>query len=101
MQNLGHRLGAVPRNEVLIVNLSVCGRRRAIAEVNVAKPVAHRQRIFAAFDRGERSPGDNEKPGVGLGLALARSLARDLGGDLTLADAASGTRFVLRLPTTA
>lgn len=72
----------------------------AVHDCGAGIPVAHRQRIFAAFDRGERSPGDNEKPGVGLGLALARSLARDLGGDLTLADAASGTRFVLRLPAT-
>ncbi len=55
--------------------------------------------IFAPFDRGGRDPSD-PVPGVGLGLALSRGLARDMGGDLTL-DAADGpgASFRLSLPT--
>lgn len=36
--------------------------------------------------------------GTGLGLALAREIAREHGGDLTLQSHAHGTRFVLLLP---
>lgn len=62
-------------------------------------PPALRERIFAPFDRGAVAASSNEVPGVGLGLALARGLARDLGGDLVLAaDSWPGARFVLRLP---
>ncbi|MEZ5962687.1 MAG: HAMP domain-containing sensor histidine kinase [Planctomycetota bacterium] len=60
-------------------------------------PVSHRERVFAAFDRGSRQPGDNEAPGIGLGLALARGLARDLGGDLRLVDTPRGACFELTL----
>ncbi|MBM4061992.1 MAG: HAMP domain-containing histidine kinase [Planctomycetes bacterium] len=58
-----------------------------------------RERIFAPFDRGAQPSSSNDVPGVGLGLALARGLARDLGGDLRL-DAAvtDGACFVLELP---
>ncbi|MHC4129857.1 MAG: ATP-binding protein, partial [Planctomycetota bacterium] len=38
-------------------------------------------------------------PGVGLGLALARGLARDLGGDLVLESSSpEGACFKLTLP---
>jgi signal transduction histidine kinase len=47
-------------------------------------PSGHRQRIFAPFDRGAVPTASNDVPGVGLGLALARGLARDLGGELVL-----------------
>jgi len=58
--------------------------------------------IFDAFDRGTRNDGD-PTPGVGLGLALARGLARDMGGDLQLIrpatnGEATGAHFELALP---
>jgi signal transduction histidine kinase len=37
-------------------------------------------------------------PGVGLGLALSRRLARDMGGDLRHEPSPTGTCFALRLP---
>jgi signal transduction histidine kinase len=49
-----------------------------------------------AFDPGVRGPGD--RPGTaGLGLSLARRLARSCGGDVVLGDGAGGC-FVLVLP---
>jgi signal transduction histidine kinase len=64
-------------------------------------PAALHARVFAPFDRGAVAASSNEVPGVGLGLALARGLARDLGGDLRLAAAPAGdggASFVLTLP---
>jgi len=53
--------------------------------------------IFTPFDRGGRG-GADPVPGLGLGLALSRGLARDLGGDLELRPSEEGARFALRLP---
>lgn len=55
-----------------------------------------RPRIFRAFERGGKQA-DGSIPGLGLGLALSRGLAKDLGGDLVLASAVPAT-FVLRVP---
>jgi two-component system, OmpR family, sensor kinase len=41
---------------------------------------------------------DPDSPGAGLGLALARRLARGVGGDLTVGDGPGGATFVLALP---
>jgi signal transduction histidine kinase len=59
---------------------------------------AHARRVFQPFDRGRFTAGVNEPPGIGLGLALSRSLARDLGGELLLAESERGACFVLTLP---
>jgi signal transduction histidine kinase len=54
--------------------------------------------IFQPFERGANGRED-AMPGVGLGLALARGLARDLGGDLVLdSSAPGGACFKLTLP---
>lgn len=74
------------------VVLAVCDHGPGVAE-------AHRERIFAPFDRGAVAVSSNDVPGVGLGLALARGLARDLGGELRLVAAdGPGACFELRLP---
>jgi len=61
----------------------------------------------AIFERGVRGSTSQAVPGTGLGLALARELARNLGGDLDLicppaavdpALSGSGNAFRLRLP---
>jgi len=54
-------------------------------------------KVFSAFHRG-REQRSHAQPGLGLGLALGRGLARELGGDLVLDTSWSpGARFVLRL----
>jgi signal transduction histidine kinase len=47
------------------------------------------------FDRGCRGSGSH---GQGLGLHIARDLARDMGGDLVLEPSSRGASFVLTLP---
>lgn len=71
------------------------------AEVSVSDtgpgiPPESRGTIFDEFARLERGA---KRRGHGLGLAIARRLARLLGGDLVLADGPGpGATFVLRLP---
>lgn len=54
-----------------------------------------RERVFEPFHRGEHA---REVSGAGLGLGIAREIARRHGGDLELDSARSPTRFVVRLP---
>jgi two-component system heavy metal sensor histidine kinase CusS len=58
---------------------------------------ADRERIFEPFYRGPRENAE-DLPGAGLGLAIARKIARSLGGDVTLdSTRQSGAQFVVRL----
>ena len=56
--------------------------------------LADRDRVFA---RGYRE-GDRRRDGDGLGLPVARRLAREQGGDLQVIPSAHGACFELRLP---
>ncbi len=60
-------------------------------------PPAERGRIFRAFHKSAREAAES-KPGVGLGLALSRRLAREQGGELVCGGSEKGACFVLRLP---
>ena len=57
-----------------------------------------RKRLFRAFHKSALDAA-HDKPGVGLGLALCRRLARALGGDLTLdSKSDKGASFRLQVP---
>jgi signal transduction histidine kinase len=61
-------------------------------------PAEERENVFAPFYRLERSR-NRDTGGVGLGLAVARTVAREHGGDVTLANIdGGGLRARLELP---
>jgi signal transduction histidine kinase len=91
--------GATDPRVTLRARLDGATVRIAVHDRGPGVPSEHRARIFTPFDRGAVPTSSNEIPGVGLGLALARGLARDLDGDLTLDASSSGACFVLSLPT--
>jgi signal transduction histidine kinase len=59
-------------------------------------PAADLPRIFERFYRGDPS---RSLPGAGLGLSLARAVARAHGGDITVATSPAGSTFTARLMT--
>lgn len=61
-------------------------------------PATSRAKLFRPFSKSSREAAESA-PGVGLGLALSRRLARRMNGDLTLDESATrGACFVLTLP---
>ena len=69
------------------------GFRISVDDAGPGVPGEERERIF---DRFARLDSQQESPGTGLGLALARAIARVHGGDLTVEDSPllGGSRFV-------
>ncbi|WP_367875151.1 sensor histidine kinase [Luteolibacter sp. Populi] len=60
-------------------------------------PAKERSRIFRAFHKSAAAAAES-RPGVGLGLALSRRLARSGGGNLEFVAREDGSSFVLTLP---
>ncbi len=74
------------------------GVRLSVADRGPGVPGSHREKIFEKFHRVDESL-TAEKAGAGLGLSIARQLARGLGGELKYADrAGGGAEFILELP---
>jgi two-component system, OmpR family, sensor kinase len=71
------------------------GVRYAIVDDGPGVPEEERERIF---EPGVRGSGVNGDGGAGLGLALARRLARSADGDVVAENGTGGGRFVVRLP---
>jgi two-component system osmolarity sensor histidine kinase EnvZ len=61
-------------------------------------PLAHRDDVFRPFYRLDEARNQDEG-GAGLGLAIARDIARSQGGDITLSDSPlGGLRATVRIP---
>jgi two-component system OmpR family sensor kinase len=71
----------------------------AVKDQGAGIPVAIREHIFERFFRGDESRRSSAREGAGLGLALARWIAKAHGGDVVLARSSpSGSTFVVSLP---
>ena len=94
---LGNALRYAPRGSIVLVGLDRRGDQVAVSVTDEGKGIApaDQARVFEKFERVD--PG--EPGGNGLGLYIARRLARAMGGDLTLASIpGEGARFTLSLP---
>jgi two-component system phosphate regulon sensor histidine kinase PhoR len=85
------------------VNVCLAAREAGGAEIRVRDrgpgvPADHRERIFEKFHRVDDAL-TAEKTGAGLGLSIARQLARGLGGELRYEPrSGGGAEFILELP---
>jgi two-component system, OmpR family, phosphate regulon sensor histidine kinase PhoR len=69
-----------------------------VADRGPGVPAGQSERIFEKFHRIDEAL-TAEKGGAGLGLSIARQLARGLGGDLRYAGReGGGAEFILELP---
>lgn len=88
--------GDPPKVEIRIASVGKFARI-IVSDHGPGIPPNERGRIFRAFHKSAREAAES-RPGVGLGLALSRRLANELGGRLECVDAERGACFVLRLP---
>ncbi|NJP29211.1 HAMP domain-containing histidine kinase [Microbispora hainanensis] len=68
-----------------------------VADDGPGIPSEQREKVFQRFTRLDAAR-SRDAGGAGLGLAIARQVAQNHGGRLTIEDSAEGARFVLRLP---
>ena len=94
---IGNALRYSPRGATVWLRLQRDGDRAIaiVADQGKGIALADQSRIFDKFERIDPS----EPGGSGLGLYIARRLARAMGGDLTVDSAPRmGARFILSLP---
>ena len=89
-----------PDCDTVWVELAKRGRRVEIAirDRGTGIPAAEQRRIFEKFVRGSAAR-DSDVRGTGIGLAMARQIARAHGGDITVeSEPGKGSTFRLVLP---
>jgi signal transduction histidine kinase len=87
----------VARLQALVRRANVDGR--VLITVHDDGPVVAEQDRERVFEPGSRNGPDRRNgQGAGLGLALARRLARAAGGDVYAEASGHGGRFAVRLP---
>jgi signal transduction histidine kinase len=101
---LSNAIKYTPSGGHIEVSTEVPARRGASADDRIAIhvvddgpgiPSDKREEIFGEFTR----LGTVDRPGAGLGLSIARRIARLLGGDVTVAGRGErGSKFTLWLP---
>jgi signal transduction histidine kinase len=91
-----------PGCDTVWVNLSCSGQHVEIAvrDRGVGIPKGEHRRIFEKFVRGAAAR-ESKIGGVGMGLAMARQIVREHGGDITLdSEPGKGSTFRVVLPET-
>ena len=94
---IGNALRYAPRGSIVLVGLHRDDRSVGVSIADEGKGIAAADqiRVFEKFERVDPT----EPGGNGLGLYIARRLARAMGGDLTLASTpGKGASFTLSLP---
>jgi PAS domain S-box-containing protein len=83
--------------ETVVIRIGPSGDRRELWVCDDGDPISPDdvERIFKPFERGS---GPEHPKSVGLGLAVARRLARRMDGDLTYRRVNGMTSFILSLP---
>lgn len=94
---LSNALEHSPAGGVIAVEVEPLERtvRVRVTDQGPGVPRAFLGRIFQKFQQAE---GPTRGKGVGLGLAIAKALAEDMGGTVVLEDAGPGATFRLELP---
>ena len=90
----GHKTSSSQQRVTLDVSVSAGHVVFAVEDTGVGVPPEQAENIFTEFVQL-----DQYSEGTGIGLPIARSLARHMGGDITLdTDYTAGARFVMTLP---
>ena len=103
-QILGNLFGNVEKyaadGGVMRVQSEMCGAELTITVADQGPGIAQSQReeIFEPFKRLSNKLSDGVT-GTGIGLSIARELARNHGGDLTLEPSDKGATFMLTMAT--
>ncbi|MEY2568814.1 MAG: hypothetical protein QOE35_3343 [Actinomycetota bacterium] len=68
----------------------------SVADDGVGIPEPYRERVFGVFERLEAR--DSTSAGTGMGLAICRKIVEQVGGEMRIAPATSGTDLRMTLP---